>query len=273
MKAKNTIRLFYFLSAFGSFGLSFVFATYVVFLRKNGMGYLETNLVNFAFLLTVVLFEVPTGAIADVFGRKISYLLSSLLMGTSFIVYALSTTFWGFVLAESICAIGVTCASGAYEAWMVDRLKFLEYKGALSPILARRLQWDSASFIGGASLGAWLSDTDMVTPWLIGGGVQFVVFVLAAIWMKEAGFERKSLNIGEDFCALCKTVRISIKHARESKPIRFIFVAVALIQMTMTGPNLQWQPFFQSYWGDSITPLGFIFAGISVAMILGAQLT
>ncbi len=273
MEAKNTIRLFYFLSTVASFGLSFVFATYVIFLRENGMNYLETNMVNFAFLATVFLFEVPTGAVADVFGRKISFVVSCVLMGVSFIVYALSTTFWGFVLGETICAIGVTFCSGAYEAWMVDRLKFLKHDTKLAPILSRRVQFDAAAYIAGASLGAWISDMDLVLPWIIGGIIQFVVALAAAILMKEEGFERQAFNLKEGLCAMKKTVRVSIEHGRKNKKIRFIFLAVALMQMTLAGPNLQWQPFFKRFLGDSLVPLGLIFAGISVAIILGAALT
>lgn len=237
------------------------------------MNYLETNMVNFAFLLVVFLFEVPTGAVADVFGRKTSYLISCVLMGVSFIVYALSTTFWGFVLAETLCAIGVTFCSGAYEAWMVDRLKFLKYNAELPPILSRRLQFDAGAYIAGASLGAWISDFDLVIPWIVGGVIQLFVGLLAAVLMKEDGFEKKTFSFKEGFCSMRKTIQVSVKHSRNNKPLRFIFCAVALMQLTLAAPNLQWQPFFKDFLGESLTPLGFIFAGMSVATILGAALT
>ena len=68
---RRLIRQYYTLSClFNAGGLSIISAIYVSFLMKNGMSLLQVNLVNTAYFLTLFICEIPTGAFADIFGRK-----------------------------------------------------------------------------------------------------------------------------------------------------------------------------------------------------------
>src|ERR1019366_4447354 len=104
------------LRAISAFGASLLSATYVTFLISKGLNLLEVNLVNFVFFATLFVFEIPTGAFADVFGRKLSFILSCFLFSLGMFLYAIATSFWGFALAEGVAAVGATFASGAFQA-------------------------------------------------------------------------------------------------------------------------------------------------------------
>ena len=121
-KTSKTIRNFYLLSSIDRFGCSFTFAVYVTFLLSRGLSLLDVNLVNTVYFATILLAEIPTGAIADVYGRKLSYIVSNILVGLGFFVYGNSSSLFGFLLAEIVVAIGATCESGAYQAWLIDSL-------------------------------------------------------------------------------------------------------------------------------------------------------
>ncbi len=274
MNARNTIRSFYFLIALTNFGVAFIIATYVMYLRSYHLSYLETNMVNFCFFATIFLFEIPTGAIADVFGRKISIIISYLLMGISMLLYALATTFPGFALAEMLGAIASTFNNGAFEAWMVDRLRQQKYPGKLPNILAGGERWRLISSVVGAVLGAKLSDLDMRIPWVVAGVIQLVAVVAGLILIKEQKTERKQLDLRNCFCRIRKTVTSSLSFARSSRNIRFLLLTGALFSFSVTAPNMQWQPFFSQFLkGSSSTPLGFISAAISLALIAGSFFT
>lgn len=292
MEARQTIRLFFVLSSVTGFGASFFFATYVMFLNANHLNPLEVNLVNFFFYATIFCFEIPTGAVADIFGRKPSYVISCFLLGISFLLYAFSDCFIEFVASEIVGAVAVTFCSGAFEAWLVDRLKSLHYgemiipaakfsqmteaerdSTMLTPILSRESQFNRAATLVGAVFGAWLSDQDMRIPWIVAGLMQFLVGAIAIALMKEDNFKRRSFCWKEGCKAMKKTMLVSAVIARRNKVVRFVIVIGILQAFALQAPNMQWQPFFARFVGQQTTPLGFVYAGISLALIAGAAFT
>src|SRR5688572_33302866 len=73
----------------------------------------------------MVLFEVPTGVVADTWGRRMSYLLGTLTLAGSTLLYyfmwQLKAPFWAWALVSILIGLGFTFFSGAVEAWLVDR--------------------------------------------------------------------------------------------------------------------------------------------------------
>src|SRR5437016_4136272 len=81
---------------------------YVEYLREHGLTLLQVNLVNCTFYVTLFIFEIPTGAFADTFGRKYAIVLACILRGIGAIMYGSADTLGGFITAEVIAAIGTT---------------------------------------------------------------------------------------------------------------------------------------------------------------------
>jgi len=118
MKGQETVRRYLALSVLYRSGLAFTNAMYVTFLISKGLNLWEVNLVNLVFFSVMFLAEIPTGAIADIYGRRLSFMLACLLEAIGMFVYAFSDTFVGFAIAEALIALGATCASGAFQAWL-----------------------------------------------------------------------------------------------------------------------------------------------------------
>ncbi len=77
------------------------------------------------FMLWIFFLEVPTGVIADKFGRKYSLALGSFIGAIAALVYGTIPELWVFLLGEFLFAVGVALTSGADEAWLYDSLKVL----------------------------------------------------------------------------------------------------------------------------------------------------
>src|SRR5512137_1383686 len=77
------------------------------------------------FMLASFALEVPTGAVADRFGRKASVALAGLVLGTASALYASFPRLWVFALGELLFATGMALLSGADEALAYDSLKAL----------------------------------------------------------------------------------------------------------------------------------------------------
>ncbi len=267
--SKYTIGVYLLLALIKGLAISFISATYVVFLTSRGMNLFEVSLINFVFFATLFFCEVPTGVVADNIGRKTSFVISCFLLSLSMFIYAAMYSFWGFAFAEVVAALGFTFSSGAFQAWIVDKLKSENYKGPLEVVFAREQQVTHFAGIVGAFCGAFLADKNIVFPWIAGGFSFFLAGILAIIFMREEHFVRQKISFKEGISAMKRTALLSFRYSRENKAFKFIALMGIFHYFTIQAPNMQWQPFFSQFL-SSKTSLGVIFGMVSVCIILGA---
>ncbi len=255
-----------------SLGSSMIASTYVTYLSSHGLNLFEVNMVNFCFFLTLFLAEIPTGAFADIYGRKASYVVACFITALGVFLYSMATTFWGFIACECIIAIGMTFASGAFQAWLVDSLKHHGYEGKNQTIFAHAAIWPKLASILGAIIGAQCATSiGMRAPWIIEGCIAILEGILVMCWLKEEYFEKKKFSFTSNISAMKKTVRDSFTYGVQNKPIRFL-LAVGIIQTLCTqAPNMQWQLFFKPENGDTFQ-LGYMFAAIMAGLMGGSYL-
>ena len=72
-KINKTIRIFLLLNTLFVLAISFMVATEIIFLMERGLNLFEINIVSLVTVIIVFTFEIPTGIIADTYGRKVSF--------------------------------------------------------------------------------------------------------------------------------------------------------------------------------------------------------
>src|SRR5437899_4304327 len=106
---------------------SLIWGINTIFLLDAGLSNLEAFAANAFFTAGMVLFEVPTGVVADTVGRRASYLLGTVTLAASTLLYVLlwriHAPFWQWAVVSMLIGLGFTFFSGAVEAWLVDALK------------------------------------------------------------------------------------------------------------------------------------------------------
>jgi MFS family permease len=136
---------------------SFIWGINTLFLLDAGLSNLEAFGANAFFTAGMVVFEVPTGVVADVWGRRVSYLLGTLALAASTFLYWLlwqmSAPFWPWAVVSILLGFGFTFFSGAVEAWLVDALRFAGYDGSLETVMGRGQMVTGAAMLGGSVLG------------------------------------------------------------------------------------------------------------------------
>ena len=81
---------------------------------------LRLVLLGTALEVAVLIFEVPTGVLADTYGRRRSVIMGFLLMGSGFALEGAIPTFAAVLAAQAVWGVGYTFISGALEAWIAD---------------------------------------------------------------------------------------------------------------------------------------------------------
>ena len=95
----------------------------VLFYQDNGMGMHEIFILKAIYSVAIVFMEIPSGWMADVWGRKKTLILGSILGSAGFLIYSFSYGFLAFAIAEIILGIGHSFVSGADSALLFDSLK------------------------------------------------------------------------------------------------------------------------------------------------------
>ena len=131
--ARRIQRVYLTLTLGNTLAASFIWGINTLFLLDAGLSNLEAFAANAFFTAGMVLFEVPTGVVADVWGRRVSYLLGTLtLAGSTFLywlLWVMSAPFWPWAIVSMLLGLGFTFFSGAVEAWLVDALHYAQYDG------------------------------------------------------------------------------------------------------------------------------------------------
>lgn len=95
---------------------------WMLYLANQGMTLIQIGLLESIFHLTSLVMEVPTGIIADYYGRRVSRIAGRIAACLATLLMLCSTGFWSFALAFIITAIGYNLESGAGDALIYDTL-------------------------------------------------------------------------------------------------------------------------------------------------------
>src|SRR5918999_6236650 len=133
--ARQVQRNYLLLTLLTTLAASFIWGINTIFLLDAGLTNTEAFAANAFFTVGQVLFEVPTGVVADTRGRRFSFVLGA---GTLLLSTLLYLAMWqihapllGWAVASILLGLGFTFFSGATEAWLVDALRSTGYDGDL----------------------------------------------------------------------------------------------------------------------------------------------
>lgn len=169
------------LAAFVS-NLHFYLPVFVFYLQHRGLTLAEINALQFVPLLTIALFELPTGIFGDRFGRARSVVAGLICIGLSEASMLIAHTFWHFVVLQIVLGIGFAFISGSMTALLVDSVPMGDDHDRT---VKRQLGWLSAATrIGGVlsfTLAGWLFPDTNESRFF------WPIVATAAMWFTSAG--------------------------------------------------------------------------------------
>ena len=179
---KLYIGLQFFNSLF--FGMIFVVASYYE-ATIAGLSGLQLVLVGTTVELTILLFEVPTGVVADAYSRRLSIIVGYFIMGLAFMVEGSFPAFVPILLAQILWGIGYTFTSGATQAWLSDEIGEENANRAF----LRANQFELAGALVGMLIAIPLGNIAVNLPIITGGIMVAMIAVALTLFMPEHGFK------------------------------------------------------------------------------------
>ena len=164
-----------------------------LFLLDAGLSNSQAFAANAAYTAGMVLFEIPTGVVADTRGRRTSFLLGTVTLAAATVAYyamwAIAAPFGWWLVVSAALGLGFTFFSGATEAWLADALIANGYHGGLEAVLAKGQTVTGMAMLGGSVGGGLIAQvTSLGVPYLVRAALLVGAFGLATRLMHDEGF-------------------------------------------------------------------------------------
>src|SRR5512139_456446 len=185
-KKLNAYKIYLGLQFFTGLFFSMIFVVASLYeATVAGLTGTQLVLVGTALELTVLIFEVPTGIVADAYSRRTSIIIGYFLMGLAFLVEGSFPVFSMILLTQLLWGIGYTFTSGATQAWLSDEIGEENANRAF----LRGNQYDLAGALIGMLLAIPLGNLAVNVPILAGGAAVAAIGLFLLLFMPENGFK------------------------------------------------------------------------------------
>jgi len=270
--ARVVQRTYLVLTLLTTLAASFIWGINTLFLLDAGLSNTEAFAANAFFAVGQVIFEIPTGVVADTRGRRFSFMLGAgtLLLSTLLylVMWNVQAPFWGWAIASALLGLGFTFFSGATEAWLVDALTVTGFTGNLESVFGRaQMVGGAAMLIGSVGGGVIAQFTDLGVPYIVRAAMLVVTLLVAWRFMHDLGFTPE-----RDVTPL-KAVRTVVSGAVDgglrNRPVRWLMLAAPFTVGVGFYAFYALQPYLLELYGD---PTAYGIAGLAAAVVAGAQI-
>jgi MFS family permease len=251
---------------------SLIWGINTLFLLDAGLSNFEAFAANAFFTVGMMLFEVPTGVVADLRGRRVSFLLGALTLAVATLLYVLlwwtQAPFWLWAVVSMLLGLGFTFFSGATEAWLVDALNHTGFAGQLDSVFGRAQAIGGAAMLAGSVAGGFIAQaSSLATPFLLRALLLGVTFVVAFVWMRDLGFTpARGKRPGPE---MRRIAAASLRFGLGAPAVRWIMLTSPFVGGVSIYVFYAMQPYLLQLYGD---PQAYGIAGLAAAIVAGAQI-
>ena len=228
----NPVWVYLFLNGTESFLFGLAFTVTMLFqVTIAGLNPLELVLVGSVLEGTILVFEVPTGLVADTISRRLSTLIGLALTGVSFLIQGALPVFGWILVSQVVWGVGYTFTSGAVTAWLVDEIG----EDRAGTVFLRETQVSNLTRVGGVLLAVALGSLNLAWPLLLSGGLFILLTGVLAVRMPETGFRPVRRSGRSVWHSMAGSFMTSLRFVRGQSDLRLLFTVTALTGAASEG--------------------------------------
>ena len=275
MTSKTVLRSYFAISGVYTLSASLIWGVNTLFLLEAGLDIFGVFVAGAAFTAGNVLFEIPTGVVADTVGRRASFLWSVSILSVGTLAYVgIPHLAWKplvlFSVASVFLGLGFSFYSGALEAWLVDALAASGFDGELDAVFSRGAMVSGTAMLIGTIGGGLLGQLDLSLPFLARSGLLALAFVVALLGMRDLGFDARPLRLETLRKELAAVAKAGIQHGWSQRSLRLLMLASAVQTGFIIWGFYAWQPYFlELLESDAVWFAGVIASGVALSTMVG----
>lgn len=222
-------------------------------------------------MITSFVFDLPTGAVADIAGQVPVYTIGLLIYGIGLYAYGLGSSFLHFTLSETTIAVGSALMSEALESLITNNIGAEDTK----KVLAKEGMWSKLAMIPTALAGSVVAEkVGIQYPWFLSGVTAFVGFIIAVVTLRKyhTNTYHNGKKIWEHVVLLLKTIKEGALLVISKKQTRIVVLVTAGLAFATQSLNMFWGPIFQETSGSTWW-LGSMWMFISLVTAFGTKIS
>ena len=210
-KKFNAYRFYLFIETASALLYNLAFTAMSLYeIQVAGLSPLQLVLVGTTLELTVLLCEVPTGIVADVYSRRLSIIIGFCLIGLGFLLEGLLPVFAAILLAQVLWGLGYTFTSGARQAWLSDEIGEVSANRAF----LRLNKFSLGGSLAGMLLAILIGSHRLNLPILASGGLFILLAGVLTLAMSEHNFNPAPTERRNSFQQMLHTFRLGLQTVR-----------------------------------------------------------
>ena len=275
--SSRIIRTYFAITGLFNLAMSLIWGIDTLFKMGAGLDIQQVLLTNAAFTLGSMIFEIPTGVVADTLGRRVSLLLCLVTLFTTTLLYVASAWrgwgFWAFVWISVFLGLGFTFYTGAVDAWLVDALKATGYTEPLEPVFAKGQMFFGAGMLVGTIGGGLLGQIHLYIPYVVRAAIVVPLFALAWYAMPELGYTPRALELKRVPVEMRRVFVEGMEYGLHHPVVRLVMLASLVSMSFMIFGFYSWQRYFLDLLGrDLVWVDGLISSLLGLSLIAGNAL-
>ncbi len=218
-----------------------IWAVYLT--NERGLSLTQLTLLDAPFWFLLIAMEVPTGAIADRWGRKVSLSYGALANAIAVVIFGLAGNFSILLASYLVWAVAVTLYSGADSAFVYDSLRAIGRKDDYQRVWGRTFAVKSAGAILGLAAGGWLAElVGLWVPVVASGGLMGIA------WLVSFSFrEPPRLAEDEGQASYIEVTKDAFRVAFGRPAVRMMMLLMAVVMGVGVSMTILQQPFLDGH--------------------------
>ncbi len=257
----SNIPKMYWLRFFTSFWL--IVPVLIPFYQANGLSASQVFIVQSIFNLAMVLFDVPTGYISDIIGRRRTIIIASFAMPAGLAIYAFSHSFLAFAAAEIVLAFSWGLRSGTDSALVYETLLEEERKDEFRKFEGRAAFFERFGDATAAILGSAIAIISLRMPFYINVFTGMALIPIAFMLLEP---KRDKVVKHDHLKEILKAVKYAVSHPQVG-PLMLYFSIIFAVSITCVWSYY----FYYKSIGLSVGWFGIIHAGFGILSGLGSM--
>ncbi len=263
-----TPKSIYLLSRFFmSFAFNLMFTAAIIYrIDVVNLEIYQLILLGTALEIAVLLFEVPTGVVADLYSRKWSVIIGLFIIASGFFLELSTSIFVVIFMAQIVWGLGETFISGAFDAWLSD-----ETHHTVKDTLLTGKQYSLLGSVGGILLSGFIGSINPVYAMALAGTLMSMLAIYLIVFMPEQKtFEKVRQTWRDYFSQLGK----GFTHIKKHHALRILFIIMLFLGLYSEGIDRTYQVHVLDNLGlrnITLSPV-WIIAGLKLFMVTSGAL-
>ena len=216
-----------------------IYPVYAIFFQERGLSPIHIASLFMMWSLITILFEVPTGILADTFSRRNILGISQLLKCSGYVCWLMFQTYGGFALGFALWGIGGTLMSGTFESFVYDELKYFRqeklYERVYGRIIGLRLIGITIAMV----LGGIVANIDFT--YALYPSILIPLIAMGVILTMQPAQATKSTGERKYWHILCEAIR----ETKGNPYLMRLMIYFAIVFGVMWGADEYWGIFYR----------------------------